>query len=86
METYEVQKSYAQWLGKTDADLVITLNTERELVDTNLLSSFEQLSTLLHKYFYKIECDVFGYLKREKYKTKCRNRCYVYILRRTRFR
>ena len=21
METYEVQKSYAQWLGKTDADL-----------------------------------------------------------------
>ena len=24
METYEVQKSYAQWLGKTDADLFIT--------------------------------------------------------------
>jgi len=37
METYEVQKSYAQWLGQTDADLVITLNAERELVDTNLI-------------------------------------------------
>ena len=72
METYEVQKSYAQWLGQTDADLVITLNTERELVDTILLSSFDQLSAVLRKYFYKIECDVFGYLKREKYKTKCR--------------
>lgn len=43
METYEVQKSYAQWLGKTDADLVITLNTEGELVDTILLSSFDHL-------------------------------------------
>ena len=50
METYEVQKSYAQWLGKTDADLAITLNTERELVDTNLLSSFDQLSAVLRKY------------------------------------
>jgi hypothetical protein len=58
METYELQKSYAQWLGKNDADLVITLNTERELVDTNLLSSFDQLSAVLSKHFYKIECDV----------------------------
>jgi hypothetical protein len=60
METYEVQKAYAQWLGKTDADLAITLNTERELVDTNLLSSFDQLSAVLRKYFYKIECDVWS--------------------------
>ena len=66
METYEVQKSYAQWLGKTDADLVITLNTERERVDTNLVSSFDQLGDVLRKYFYKIECDVFVYHKREK--------------------
>ena len=52
METCEVQKSYAQWLGQTDADLVITLNTERELADTILLSSFDQLSAVLRKYFY----------------------------------
>ena len=68
METYEVQKSYAQWLRNTDADLVIILNTERELVDTNLPLSLEQLSAVLRKYFYKIKCDVLGYLKREKYK------------------
>ena len=68
METYEVHKSYPEWLGKIDADLVITSNTERELVDTKLLSSFDQLSFVLRKYFYQIECDIFGYLKREKYK------------------
>jgi hypothetical protein len=49
MKTYEVQKSYAKWLDKTDANLVITLNTERELVDTNLLSSFDQLSAKIFK-------------------------------------
>ena len=38
MDTHEVQKSYAQWLGQTDADLVITLHTEwtsQTLLDTS---------------------------------------------------
>lgn len=81
MESIKVQKSYAQWSDKTDYDLVITLNTERVLKDKKSLSSFDQMSTLLCKYFYKIECDVFGYRKRENYKNTLRVERFVCIER-----
>lgn len=66
MNTYELKTAYADWICSNNKyDLFITLNSEVEL-------TFEEMSKLLCKLFYKTECDVFTYEKRELYKTKCR--------------
>ena len=68
MEAYKLKEAYAEWVNKENYDLFITLNTEAEL-------TYEQMSELMCKLFYKTECDVFGKNKnsewrRELYKYK----------------
>ena len=68
MEAYKLKGAYAEWVNKENYDLFITLNTEAEL-------TYEQMSELMCKLFYKTECDVFGKNKnsewrRELYKYK----------------
>ena len=65
MEAYKLKEAYAEWVNKENYDLFITLNTEAEL-------TYEQMSELMCKLFYKTECDVFGYSNREKYRNKLR--------------
>ena len=65
MNEYKLREATSEWLNKQSFDLLITLNTEVELTE-------EQMSKLMCKLFYKIECDVFGYNNREKYRNKLR--------------
>ena len=65
MNEYKLREATSEWLNKQSFDLLITLNTEVELTE-------EQMSKLMCKLFYKIECDVFGYSNREKYRNKLR--------------
>ena len=60
MSNIQLNEAYADWLSTRRYDLVLTLNAEQEL-------TYEQMSKLLCKYFYKLECDVFGYELRYKY-------------------
>ena len=60
MSNIQLNEAYADWLSTRHYDLVLTLNAEQEL-------TYEQMSKLLCKYFYKLECDVFGCELRYKY-------------------
>lgn len=60
MNAIQLNEAYAEWVASRDYDLMLTLNTEKEL-------TFEQMSKLLCQFFYKAECDVFGYKLRYKY-------------------
>lgn len=60
MNNIQLNEAYANWTASREYDLKLDLNTESEL-------TFEQMSKLLCKYFYKLECDVFGYELRYKY-------------------
>jgi|TARA_B110000879_G_C10874018_1_gene394058 hypothetical protein len=65
MNEYKLKEAYAEWVNKESYDLFITLNSEREL-------SYEKMSELVLKLFYKTECTVFGYKQRERYKKTLR--------------
>tara|TARA_B110000046_G_scaffold11976_1_gene11884 strand:- start:5630 stop:6112 length:483 start_codon:yes stop_codon:yes gene_type:complete len=65
MNEYKLKEAYAEWVNKENYDLFVTLNSENEL-------TYEQMSELVLKLFYKTECTVFGYKKRERYKKTLR--------------
>ena len=50
MNEYKLREATTEWLDKQSFDLFITLNTEVELTK-------EQMSELMCRLFYKIECD-----------------------------
>ena len=60
MTAYELNHAYADWVGADEYSLLLNLNTEREL-------SHELMSKLMCRYFYRAECNVFGYDTRSKY-------------------
>ena len=65
MNEYKLKEAYAEWVNKENYDLFVTLNSENEL-------TYEQMSELVLKLFYKTECTAFGYKKRERYKKTLR--------------
>lgn len=60
MNAYKLNHAYADWVGADEYSLLLNLNTEQEL-------SYEHMSKLMCKYFYRAECNVFGYDTRRKY-------------------
>ena len=60
MNGIQLNEAYAQWIESNHYDLTVTLNAEQEL-------TYEQMSKLMCEFFYKAECDVFGYELRYKY-------------------
>lgn len=60
MNAYKLNHAYADWVGADEYSLLLNLNTEQEL-------SYEYMSKLMCKYFYRAECNVFGYDTRRKY-------------------
>ena len=60
MNAYKLNHAYADWVGADEYSLLLNLNTEQEL-------SYEYMSKLMCKYFYRAECNVFGYDTRSKY-------------------
>ena len=60
MNAYKLNHAYADWVGADEYSLLLNLNTEREL-------SHELMSKLMRRYFYRAECNVFGYDTRRKY-------------------
>lgn len=60
MNAYKLNHAYADWVGADEYSLLLNLNTEREL-------SHELMSKLMRRYFYRAECNVFGYETRRKY-------------------
>lgn len=61
-----VQNAFADLARDFDGDLVYALNTE------NSTESYASLSKKISQLFYKLECEVYGYKKRETYKRTCR--------------
>lgn len=62
----QVQKAYADFYMQFEGHLTFTLNMQCEN------PSHEAMSSLISKLFYRLECNEFGYKKRENYKKKCR--------------
>lgn len=60
MTAYKLNHAYADWVGADENSLLLNLNTEREL-------SHELMSKLMRRYFYRAECNVFGYDTRRNY-------------------
>ena len=60
MNAYKLNHAYADWAGADEYSLLLNLNTEQEL-------SYEHMSKLMCRYFYRAECNVFGYDTRRKY-------------------
>ena len=60
MTAYKLNHAYADWVGTDEYSLLLNLNTEQEL-------SYEHMSKLMRRYFYRAECNVFGYDTRSKY-------------------
>jgi len=60
MNAYKLNHAYADWVGTNEYNLILHLNTEQEL-------SYEHMSMLMCRYFYRAECNVFGYATRSKY-------------------
>ena len=60
MNAYKLHHAYADWIGAEEYSLLLNLNTEQEL-------SHELMSKLMCRYFYRAECNVFGYDTRRKY-------------------
>ena len=60
MNAYKLNHAYADWVGANEYNLILNLNTEQEL-------SYEHMSKLMCTYFYRAECNVFGYDTRSKY-------------------
>jgi len=60
MNAYELNHAYADWVGANEYNLILNLNTEQEL-------SYALMSKLMCRYFYRAECNVFGYDVRRKY-------------------
>lgn len=65
MSNIQLNEAYADWVSSQHYDLILHINAEQEL-------TYEQMSSLICKFFYKAECDVFGYSNREKYKKALR--------------
>ena len=69
MNAYKLNHAYADWVGADEYTLLLNLNTEQEL-------SYEHMSKLMCRYFYRAECNVFGYdiryrySRREKFRIK----------------
>ena len=62
----QTEKEYAEYCERFGGDLIITLNAQHDK------PTYESLSKMISKLFYKLECDEFGYEKRERYKKVCR--------------
>ena len=60
MNAIQLNEAYAEWVSTNHYDIKCDLNTECEL-------TYEQMSKLLCKFFYLLECHVFGYELRYKY-------------------
>lgn len=60
MDAYKLNHAYADWVGTNEYNLILHLNTEQEL-------SYEHMSKLMCRYFYRAECNAFGYEIRYKY-------------------
>jgi hypothetical protein len=60
MNAYKLNHAYADWVGADEYSLLLNLNAEQEL-------SYEHMSKLMCRYFYRAECNVFGYDIRRKY-------------------
>ena len=69
MNAYKLNHAYADWVGADEYSLLLNLNTEQEL-------SYEHMSKLMCRYFYRAECNAFGYdiryrySRREKFRIK----------------
>ncbi len=59
-------QEYANYCESFGGDLIVTLNTQHDS------PTYESISKMTSKLFYKLECEEYGYEKRERYKKACR--------------
>ena len=62
----KTEQEYTDYCENFNGDLIVTLNTQHDN------PTYESISAMIAKLFYKLECKEFGYMKRERYKKACR--------------
>jgi hypothetical protein len=62
----KTEQEYTDYCERFDGDLIVTLNTQHHN------PTYESISAMISKLFYQLECEEFGYKKRERYKKVCR--------------